>query len=141
MEKKAIGLLLVLLMFTSTIAFSLLQRFFFTPRIKLPKSRIFSNATLEEELGILRSKHTLIRFSFNEDCEGCLEMKEFLENLTYSPGFEEIYLEEVYNQSLTQPQILIASIYGWNETQTSNQTLVFELICNLMINPPLECAL
>ena len=141
MEKKVIGLILVLLMFTSSIAFSFLQRFFFAPRIKLPKTRIFSNASLEEELGVLRSGHTLIRFSFNENCEGCLEMKNFLENLTYSPGFEEIYLEEVYNQTLTQPKILIASIYGWNETQTTNQTFVFELLCNLMINPPLECAL
>jgi hypothetical protein len=141
MEKRALGLILILLMFTSTIAFSLLQRFFYTPTIKLPKTRIFSNGTLEEELGILRGGYTLIKFSFNENCEGCLEMKDFLENLVYSPGFEEIYLEEIYNQTLTQPNILVASIYGWNETETTNQTLVLELICNLMINPPLECAL
>lgn len=131
-----IGLLLVGIMLISTFAYAGLQSF---RRTAPPQSNVI-DYELDSGLrnALIQQGATIIKFEYNENCEGCVEQKFYLEQIA-EEFKEQVFLEEIVNTSIDIPKIMIASIYG-NATYTNaTQDDIFNGLCELMTYPPVAC--
>ena len=89
---------------------------------------------------------TIMTFEYNFNCENCYEQKQFLE--TMATGFKQelaqdfysIYLEEIFNETLSQSVLTIESYLGSKQIINPTENETFNELCDLMAVPPVICA-
>lgn len=151
-----IGLLLIAIMFGSTIAYGILQAAFYgtTARIELPKENIVSHELTEEQENLLlRNGKAILRYEYNLVCNNCLEWKSLLEQLTSSQQFQnQIFLQEILiNQTDVElPRLKITGFRISADQASIDQQLlegnitqddIINSVCDLVLQPPVQCAL
>lgn len=138
-KSSLIGLFLIAVMILSTFAYAVLQAFY--PRTELPKSNIIDyrlDRTVAEAL--IQSGATLITFEYSSTCNNCLDQKFILESVA-KENEQQIFLEEILDESLNQSRLIIASAYGSQELTDPTDQQITSTLCMLMVAPPAQCAL
>jgi len=136
-EKKTIGLVLITLMFLSTFAYTLVERFdYSTTRTQesesLPKERIISSISETQKILAISNEFTIVYFNYTSPTN---EIKSYLEALTTN---HHIYLiENLSNEN----SLKVESLRGSREIKdpTLNQTI--DLLCQIMIDRPIDCVM
>lgn len=136
-----IGLFLIAIMLFSTFAYAVIQSFYPRQNTQLPESNIVNyqlDASLKDAL--IQYGRTIITFEYNLGCNNCVNQKSTLEFFA-NEYKEQIWLEEVSDESLDVSKITISSIYGEEKLVDANETGIASSMCNLMVSPPVACAL
>lgn len=136
-----IGLFLIGVMLFSTFAYAVIQSFYYKP-VKLPTTNVINyklDINLKNAL-MQYSGATIITFNYNLACENCISQKSILEFYA-NEHKEQIFLEELLDDSLDKSRITIESVYGKEELVDSNETQIFAALCKLMVAPPATCTL
>jgi len=138
-KSSHLGLILILIMLVSSLA---TQRFYYpSARIALPeKSIIDYQLTPEQEIYLIQKGYTVILFKYSLTCDNCLDVKTSLEQFTTSDNRHQIILEEI-ESPVDVSNITISSMKG--EENLINATIenVTDTLCEILIYPPVECAL
>jgi outer membrane lipoprotein-sorting protein len=145
MKKSAvIGLILIGIMFLSTFAFAAIQSTIFgtqsSQQVQLPQSHILtSELTSQQASYLLQQGYTIVVFKYNITCLDCQNVKSFLEQATQSSDFkQQIYLEELAGFPLS---VQMSSARGSQTLTNVTQSAIVDAFCNILIQPPVSCAL
>ena len=136
-----IGLFLIAVMLFSTFAFAVIQSVSPGQNAKLPESNII-DYQLDPNLknGLIQYGATVITFEYNLGCDDCVNQKAALEFFA-NEYKQQIWLEELVDESLDKSKITISSIYGEDSLIDANETGIVSTLCKLMSAPPVTCAL
>jgi hypothetical protein len=141
--KRAIGLFLIILMFGSTIAYSVIQATFFTPSNQLPETNVVrEELSFQQERLLLSRGITIAKYFYNQSCLRCLNHTSVLEQLASDDRFkDQLFVEEII--STGTPRLTVISFQGTTTLVGKNVTIdsIVDSICLLMFKPPIECAL
>lgn len=142
MEQKKktafIGLILIVLMLGSTVAYSFLQ----SVSSGSPKNNIIDfELNREQENELILNKKTVLKFYYSLDCDVCMKQKSFLEELAKSENYKNQLIVERILANVTEPSLTIISGYGGKFLANATEDEILDALCELMISPPTECAL
>lgn len=133
--KKYIGLLLIILMLVSTMAYALLNSIYYSgiKKVELPERNILDYELNEEEktLALQRGK-TLVTLRCSENCT---ELKNFLES--FARQEKQIILQEVSGEE----ELSVFSLVGGKNVRNATIDSAYDLLCRYMLQPPVDCAL
>jgi hypothetical protein len=135
-ERRTIGLILISLMFLSTFAYTLVERFSYFARTQeaegLPNERIIFSISENQKILAISSGFTLAYFNYTSPFS---EIKSYLEALTRN---HRIYLIEALSN---ENSLKMESLRGSREIKnpTLNQTI--DLLCQIMIDRPIDCVM
>lgn len=135
-----VGIFLIGTMIFNIFAAPLLQSSFSKQNLEIPKSNIIDykmNPQVADAL--LQNGATIITFEYKLGCKNCIQQKYDLEYLA-NEYKNQIFLEEVVNESLDVSKIHVISAYSEEKLTDANSTGIFAALCNVMISPPPECA-
>jgi len=139
-DKKWGGMLLILLMFGSSISYAFFYVFGGSKgSIELPKTNIVDyRLDKNVEYYLLQTGKTVMVFSYNSSCDSCQQYSAYLENLVLSPDYgSQIYLEKVNTDRTSN--LVVASAYGQKTLRNLSQNDTINILCNLLTNPPASC--
>ena len=150
-----LGVFLIGTMLFSVFAGPLLQSSNTQSNLDLPKTNIIDyQLDTKVKNAFMQYGVTIITFDYNLGCENCIAQKSTLEFFAneYKPNlnkpeitiegiYGKIFLEELVDESLDKSKITITSIYGKDELTDANETGIVSSLCNLMVSPPVACAL
>jgi hypothetical protein len=150
-----LGLLILAIMFGSSIAYPLLQGLFYGgEQAQLPNTNIIDyELTLQQKYLALSRGMVILNYRFNSNCNNCLEQRDYLEQLVSSQKFkEQTFLEEIVVNGTGELPILnmtgfkiegnqIVLDYRTLQAENVTQNTTFDAVCELMIQPPIDCAL
>ena len=102
--------------------------------VRLPSQKVLSELSEIERNTILREGYTLLTLYCKENCE---EIIDFLENLSQSKGFEELYVYIPPNQ--TENFLIISNFRYLEKIENLTISNLKKEICEHMLNPPIEC--
>ena len=139
-----IALIIIGMMFGSTFAFASLQSFFYSPpqqqTVQPPSAIVTKSFTSDQRSYLLQNGATVVSFKYNIACLECGDMKSFVESITRSSGFSgQVFLEELTGYNSTSVEI--ASLRGSNTVKNVTQEAISDSLCELMLQPPVNCAL
>lgn len=136
-----VGLFLIGVMVLSTFAYAVIQAVNPGQNVKLPESNII-DYQLDPRLrdALVQNGATLMTFDYNLGCRNCVAQKATLEFFA-NEYKNQIFLEELSNESLDVSQIYVISLYGEEKLTDANETQIFSALCKLMVAPPPTCAL
>jgi hypothetical protein len=139
---KVIGMVLIGIMFVSTFAFSIIQSTIFGSRqqkIQPPKNRILNYyLSPQQKNTILNYGGSIITFVYPQNCQKCLNQKNYLESLTEK--YNWLYLEEI-SSKVNSTTIYVLGVYGQKILENKSNEDVFTALCEVSYQAPLECAL
>jgi hypothetical protein len=141
-----VGLFFIFLMFGSTIAYTLLSGSGFSiggnkEEVSLPSTNIvYGELAKNVETFAMSKGRTIVKFYYNALCNGCQEQKTYLE-YTANQNAGGIILEELTDNNINAPKVSIMNQRGSDELVNATNDAVFDSLCNLMFNPPVDCAL
>ena len=136
-----VGLFLIAVMLFSTFAYAVIQSFYPKQNTSLPESNIIDyqlDANLKNAL--IQYGATVITFEYNLGCDNCVNQKAALEFFA-NEYKQQMWLEELVDESLDKSKITISSIYGEDSLVDANETGIVSSLCKLMAAPPVTCAL
>lgn len=137
-KQSILALFFIFLMVGSSIAYGILQAFrpLKTKKVELPKSNIIDyELTPEQKNYLLADGKTIIEYSYNLSCVECLNQKALLEGLT-NQFSDQLFLQEIV---ASDSSLTITSRYGQEDVENITQESIIDVLCELMINPPLGC--
>ncbi len=136
-----IGLFLIGTMLFSTFAYAVIQSFYPKQNVTLPETNII-NYQLDTSLrdALIQYGATVITFEYNLGCDNCVNQKAALEFFA-NEYKQQIWLEELLDDTLDKSKIIISSIYGEDSLIDANETQIVSSLCKLMVAPPATCAL
>lgn len=136
-----IGLFLIGVMLFSTFAYAVIQSLYPQQNVQLPTSNII-NYELDANLknALIQYGATIIKFDYNLGCNNCINQKSLLESFA-NEFKQQIWLQEIVTQSLDESKIDISSFYGEDSLIDANETEIVNSLCNLMVAPPVTCAI
>lgn len=145
MKRSAvIGIFFIILMLGSTIAYSIMSAIR-TPQnegeTKLPETNIIDyelNAKQKELL--LQKGIVLAKFTYNINCLECLQQKSYLESFARQYS-NQIFLEEIINATVQNSTLTVNSLRGYDILTSVTQENILDVFCELMLQPPVDCAL
>ena len=136
LEKRSIGLILIIVMFLSTFASSLLQKFTSNPiennDNNLPSERILNYLTESQRILAISNDFTIAYFNYTSQYD---EVKSYLESLAFKHYF---YLVENFSNERT---LKVESIKGSREIKDPNLNQTIDILCQIMIDIPIECVM
>jgi hypothetical protein len=136
LEKRAIGLILIAVMFLSTFAYSVVERFWYfrqsTNADTLPAERILSNITENQRILAISNGFTIIYFNYSSPYD---EVKSYLEQLTSN---HYVYLLEVLSN---QRFLKIESLRGSREINNPDLNQTIDILCQIMVDRPVDCVM
>ena len=136
-----VGLFLIGIMLFSTFAYAVIQSLYPKQNAKLPETNIIGYY-LDPDLrnALVQYGQTVITFEYNLGCNNCVDQKSALELLA-NEYKQQIWLEEIVDESLADSKITIASVYGEDKLVGGSGTELSSSLCKLMVEPPVSCAL
>ena len=157
--KKYAGLIVIGLMFMSTLAFAASQAFFFSgsdqvqtqgatattgqgapQQGKLPGQAIIDYRLAPADVALAVNRgFMVVTYKSSPDCVECEEHKQMLQQVTVSSEFQsQIILEQV--ETSGEPELEFVSGLGQLTVEEITPDSILDGFCNLAINPPLSCA-
>lgn len=133
MEKKAAVLILILILFMSSIAYHS-TLVFQTPEVELPKEKVLSRISEAQRDILLRDGYTLIYYNYTSEDE----IKRYLE---YFVSKNDAYLIGNNVGNLSEDFLKVESLKGSREMKDPSLNDTIDLICEIITYPPLECTL
>jgi len=129
---------LIFLMLGSTLIYFFTSLLRPTGMIALPEKNIidYELSLMQENFAIQKGK-TLIKFFYSNECEECLRMKNYLEDIA-SKYKDQIILQEI-SLNTSSYEIKLSSFYGQKILRNSTEQEIFKALCDLMFSPPAEC--
>lgn len=152
-KKAYLGLLILAIMFGSSLAYPLLQGLSGGGTVQLPNTNIVSYPlTLQQQYLALSKGMVVLDYRYDSSCKNCSSMKNYLEQLVSSQQFKpQTFLQEVLVNGTIIPTLNITGfkIEGRNITldyislknDNITQNITFNSICEVMLQPPIDCAL
>lgn len=135
-----IALFLIFIMVGSSVAFSILQSVR-TPKaeLELPNTNII-NYELKPEVEnyLIQNGRTIIRLDYALACVECLNRKAFLESAANQFSDQIMLVEIVTTESI--PSLTATSIYGQRSLSNVTEEEIVDVLCELMVKPPVFCA-
>ncbi|MBI2005246.1 MAG: hypothetical protein HYS80_00600 [Candidatus Aenigmarchaeota archaeon] len=119
----------------------MIQSFYPKQNTQLPESNII-NYQLDSSLrdALIQYGATIITFEYNMGCNNCVDQKSTLEFFA-NEYKQQIWLEEIMDDSLDASEMTLSSVYGEDSLIDANETQIVNSLCNLMVAPPVACAL
>jgi len=122
---------------SSFIALFLLQSF--SPaqkQITLPEENIINyELTPEQENLLLQNGKTIAKFYYYSGCIECTNQLSFLESMA-NQFSNQIILQQVLSE---RASLTIIGYYGHRNLVNATQEEIFDVFCELMIDPPITC--
>jgi len=138
-----IGVFFIILMFGSTIAYTLLTALRTEEQkvvVSLPTEPVVNGELKKDVENLALSKGiTVVKLYYNALCTGCQEQRQALETVTNVTAAGQIILEELTDNSVNAPKVSMKSQKGSNELVNATNSAVFDSLCELMLQPPLDC--
>ncbi len=135
-EKNTIGLVLILIMVASTFAFTITQKQDYFYREEegkgLPTQRILSYMSEPQKTLAISNGFTIIYFNYTSPYD---EVKSYLEALARD---YYVYVIESYS---TERYLRVESLKGSREIKDPNINQTIDVLCQIMINRPIDCVL
>jgi hypothetical protein len=136
LEKRTIGLILITVMFLSTFAYSMVERFWYFRKSNNEESllveRILSHITENQRILAISNGFTIIYFNYSSPYD---EVKSYLESLTSN---HYVYLVE----SLSNQRFLkIESLRGSREINNPDLNQTIDILCQIMVDRPVDCVM
>ncbi len=141
-EKKYLSLLLLVLMVGSTFAYSIMQSMGneTSNKVEIPEENIvYYELTNEQKTYIISQGKTLMEYRYPGNCTSCNEEKAFLRAFA-NEIHNQLFLEILTDDSFTISKLTIASYYGNDNIQKPTESETIEIMCELMVEPPVVCA-
>ena len=143
--KKWIGLVLIGIMFFSSIAFAIIQAAFVPQQpqapeqVQLPVDYVLDNKLTEEQYQEAIGRGlTVMTYRYEDGCAECGAERSLLEQIVLSQEFQgQIILEEVKESSETKLEMV--SFTGSKSFSSIDQNEITQALCGIVINPPLGC--
>jgi len=140
------ALLLMFLMTASMFAGPFLQSFndAEASEVELPTEKIIEYELTEEQENLLKLEgKTIVKFYHNLACDNCLEEKQWFESIVNIEEFsDQIVLEEITSNNTAElPSASVHSYIGQKflpKGYTPEE--VIDALCDVMIKPPVVCA-
>ncbi len=147
--KKWIGILLIGIMFLSSIAFAVVQSLFSGQppqqeqtnqnQAGLPSQLIIdyrmSPAQFQEAIS---RGFTVATYKYDKNCIACVDERGFIEQLVLSKDFQnQIILEEIEKNG--ESELEVASFFGKKKLENIDANSTIKVFCELVANPPLGC--
>jgi hypothetical protein len=108
---------------------------------ELPETNIVDyELTSNQEEELIMRGITILKFYYNLTSDICLEQKYFLEQLMSTYG-NQLVLEEILSEEKELPKLTVLSYYGGDTLTDATQDEIMDILCDLMVEPPLECSL
>lgn len=138
-KKKVVGLIIVGIMFFSSITVAFFQASFFSsPQTELPKTNIvdYELTQFQEEI-ILRNGGTIMKYLYNQTCLECPNEIALLE--AFATQFSnQVILEKI--QTKENPTFLnIVSALNYTSVKNITEENVFSALCDVLVLPPAAC--
>lgn len=148
--KKWIGIVLIGIMFLSSIAIAVIQSVTFggvapaqsqqQAQVTLPSEPIIEQRMTSDQFAEAISRgFTVATYKYDRTCVECAEERRLVEQIVLSKDFQgQIILEEVRqpgNSSLD-----VASAYGEKTVGKIDFNSTIDAFCELAVSPPLGCA-
>ncbi|MFH8092328.1 MAG: hypothetical protein QXM38_00045 [Candidatus Aenigmatarchaeota archaeon] len=137
--KQVLSIIFILILMGSVLAYGIIALFGNNKTSYLPKERILNHKLDPAQVALLVNYYyTVIEYNYTTDCMECLQIKNYLEELTQNSD-GQIYLQEIIvdqNSSLYIVNIL-------NETLIENPSLseAINAVCDSLITTPVWCAI
>jgi len=138
-KQRILAIAFILILVGSTIIYGLVV--FFWPKTGdfIPKERILNYKLNEMQVAILVQNYfTVVEYNYTRDCLECVQVKDYLEELTQNSD-GQIYLQEILVED--SPRLYI--INALNETIIDNPTAsqAIDAVCDILISTPMWCAI
>jgi len=136
LNKSSIGLILVAVMFLSTFAYSMVERFWYfqnsSKEESLPKQKILSHITENQRVLAISNGFTIIYFNYTSPYD---EIKSYLESLASN---HYVYLvENLSNQRFLKAE----SLRGSREISNPDLNQTIDILCQIIIDRPIDCVI
>lgn len=145
-KSMLIGLFLMAIMLSSTLIYFLSS---LVSQPKLPEGNVVDyELNVEQKNLALRQGRVLMEFFYGKDCGNCQEKISLLDFLA-SQYKDKTFLEKI----LTNRSVPVLNIIGFNITENKvyldernlegeniTEKKVMDILCEVMIIPPVECA-
>ncbi len=139
MERKVAGLILLVLMFLSSISFSFLQGFTFTPQTQEINKLIVEgkNATQTQIFYLLNKGKTVVIYEIGYQDKYYPEFKR----VVFNGAFGNDVVVFAFNSTIEANKVTVISLNG--EVSVPNVTLddIIDLVCVNLIRPTEYCVL
>jgi len=136
LNKSSIGLILIVVMFLSTFAFTTVERFWYFRQSgneeTLPQERILSHIAENQRILAISNGFTIIYFNYSSPSD---ELKSYLESLTSN---HYVYLvENLSNQRFLK----VESLRGSREINNPDLNQTIDILCQIMVDRPIDCVM
>ena len=136
LNKSSIGLILIVVMFLSTFAFTMVERFWYFRQSgneeTFPQERILSHIAENQRILAISNGFTIIYFNYSSPSD---ELKSYLESLTSN---HYVYLvENLSNQRFLK----VESLRGSREINNPDLNQTIDILCQIMVDRPIDCVM
>jgi len=136
LNKSSIGLILVVVMFLSTFAYSMVERFWYfqnpSKEETLPQQKILSYITENQRVLAISNGFTIVYFNYTSSYD---EIKSYLESLASN---HYVYLvENLSNQRFLRAE----SRRGSREIVNPDLNQTIDILCQIIIDRPVDCVM
>lgn len=148
-RRKYISLILIVLMVGSTLAFSALQAFqsWLQPNVgggtsapELPSDNVVQYAiTTEQRNYMIRIGRTVIEYRYKLACAECANQRGYVEAAAREFP-TQVFVQEIVDNSANNSTLTMTSYYGDKQLANPSFDEMFEALCELMVDPPVQCA-
>jgi hypothetical protein len=121
-------------MFLSTFVYALVEKLSYSTKQEkesLPKERIVSSISQNQKILAISSGFTLIYFNYSSTNE----IKSYLESLTRN---HYVYLIENFDN---KDFLKVESLKGSREVENPSLNKTIDLLCQMMIDRPIDCVM
>ncbi|MEM7821785.1 MAG: hypothetical protein QXX38_03190, partial [Candidatus Aenigmatarchaeota archaeon] len=124
-----------------TIAYSIMSAVITPDETKIPEKNIINYELNDRQKYILLQNGKVIaKFIYNINCLECLQQKSYLESFATQYS-NQIFLEEITNTTTQNSTLFLESLRGYEVLTNVTQENAFNVFCELMLQPPVDCVL
>jgi len=138
-KQRIAAIVFILILVGSTIAYGLISLLGPKNDYSIPKEKIINYKLSQTQVALLVQNYfTVVEYNYTIGCVECIQVKNYLEDLTQNSD-GQIYLQEIIvNDS---PRLYLINVL--NETVIENPTpdQAIDVVCNNLISTPVWCAM
>ncbi|MBU5688917.1 MAG: hypothetical protein KQA41_01675 [Candidatus Aenigmarchaeota archaeon] len=138
-KQRVLAIVFILILVGSSVAYGIIALFGPKNDFSIPKERILNYKLNKIQVDLLVNNYfTVIEYNYTSSCIECIQIKNYLEDLTQNSD-GQIYLQEI----LVNDKNSIHIINLLNETliEEPNISQAINAVCDNLLSTPLWCAI
>ncbi|MEM5801704.1 MAG: hypothetical protein QW474_01650 [Candidatus Aenigmatarchaeota archaeon] len=138
-KQRVLAIVFILILVGSSVAYGIIALFRPKNDFSIPKERILNYKLNKIQVDLLVNNYfTVIEYNYTSSCIECIQIKNYLEDLTQNSD-GQIYLQEI----LVNDKNSIHIINLLNETliEEPNISQTINAVCDNLLSTPLWCAI